>query len=624
MAFRETVVQADEPVSTAPGISAKTGESDGGGLQGRTLRLPPPWKDLPGLHRSEHGRYRLVSPASGIALTLRCFPLPAAIVSVLESSAVVAEVADLALGKLHQRRHWLDHAPLASGHPGDSGESLELPAPPGDGESYDCFVEARSQRHFWASLVSALNEAADEQGSANSGALLDSCFTSLTEGLGLGDKSQEQMEALFKADPSVLRTVLGRVLSIGPRNVMTCMLLLAPYARIDVVPSGIQSGTHSFDSHPGDDQLHSQAHHDRCRCEAGHGQQAHARRPNTSTSASAEPTPSFPVSDATEASEAATATLLGQEQTFRALWSRLHSLVASAGFQMAVSAGPLMLEPLHGVGFCVEAVELSAATAASMLSDRECAHPNAMFTSSMDSSHASRNIAARSLLRSELVQGQGQVGGDASGPAGAVSSGHLISEVRDALHLSMLSHAVRVVEPVYACDLQCDSAQLGNLYSVLHQRRGSVVNEDIIEGTSLFLLTAHLPVEASFGFAQQLLKRTSGLGTTPQLRLSHWSTLELDPFWRPTTAEEREEFGEHAAAPPPSYTPLSSSASAAPSASSQAALPAGAKQQRQAHNHIHGNLARGIIDGVRKRKGLAVEEKVVNFAEKQRTLNKKK
>ena len=36
------------------------------------------------------------------------------------------------------------------------------------------------------------------------------------------------------------------------------------------------------------------------------------------------------------------------------------------------------------------------------------------------------------------------------------------------------------------------------------------------------------------------------------------------------------------------------------------------------------NLPRGIIDTTRKRKGLPIEEKVVMFAEKQRTLNKKK
>ena len=38
----------------------------------------------------------------------------------------------------------------------------------------------------------------------------------------------------------------------------------------------------------------------------------------------------------------------------------------------------------------------------------------------------------------------------------------------------------------------------------------------------------------------------------------------------------------------------------------------------------HPHFEDGIIEKVRRRKGLAVEEKIVAFAEKQRTLNKKK
>jgi hypothetical protein len=40
-----------------------------------------------------------------------------------------------------------------------------------------------------------------------------------------------------------------------------------------------------------------------------------------------------------------------------------------------------------------------------------------------------------------------------------------------------------------------------------------------ISGTSLFLLSATLPVAESFGFAQELLKKTSGNGTAPQVHI---------------------------------------------------------------------------------------------------------
>jgi ribosome assembly protein 1 len=171
---------------------------------------------------------------------------------------------------------------------------------------------------------------------------------------------------------------------------------------------------------------------------------------------------------------------------------------------MAVEAGPLMREPMHGVGFCVETIDVNFPTAAAALSaaelSRVCASPPAADT-------------------------PGAQGG------AAILTGQLISELREAMHLAALSLPVRIVEPVYKCDLQCDQSQLGNLYAVLSQRRGEVTAEDIIEGTTLFLLSAHLPVQASFGFAQQLLKKTSGLGTAPQLSFSHWSRLEEDPFW---------------------------------------------------------------------------------------------
>ena len=38
----------------------------------------------------------------------------------------------------------------------------------------------------------------------------------------------------------------------------------------------------------------------------------------------------------------------------------------------------------------------------------------------------------------------------------------------------------------------------------------------------------------------ELLKKTSGNGTAPQLQFSHWQTQSENPFWRPTTVEELE------------------------------------------------------------------------------------
>jgi ribosome assembly protein 1 len=59
--------------------------------------------------------------------------------------------------------------------------------------------------------------------------------------------------------------------------------------------------------------------------------------------------------------------------------------------------------------------------------------------------------------------------------------------------------------------------------------------------------------------------------------------LDLDPFWVPTTVEELEDLGE--------------------------------KSDRA-------NVAKVYVDEVRKRKGMFVEKKIVEFAEKQRTLKR--
>lgn len=231
-------------------------------------------------------------------------------------------------------------------------------------------------------------------------------------------------------------------------------------------------------------------------------------------------------------------------EAFVKLWSRIRGSIIS-GFQMAVNSGPMMQEPMYATCFVIESVDVS--TTASV------------FDSVIDDSSS-----------------EGLVN---------VSMGQLIANVKDCLRLCVLSSAMRVVEPMYRCSVQCDQAQLGNLYAVLSRRRGDVIAEDIIEGTSLFLLTATLPVVESFGFAQELLKKTSGSAITPLLAFSHWSIMEDDPFWRPTTEEEREDHGDTV---------------------------------------YEKNLPRTLIDKVRKRKGLATEEKIVVFAEKQRTLTKMK
>ncbi|CAB3384639.1 Hypothetical predicted protein [Cloeon dipterum] len=120
------------------------------------------------------------------------------------------------------------------------------------------------------------------------------------------------------------------------------------------------------------------------------------------------------------------------------------------------------------------------------------------------------------------------------------------------------------------------------MYAVLGRRHGRVLHGDQQEGCTTFSVNAVLPVVESFGFAGEIRKQTSGLAS-PQLVFSHWEVLDVDPFWAPSTEEEYLHFGEKADSE---------------------------------------NRARMYMDNVRRRKGLTVEQKLVEFAEKQRTLSK--
>ncbi|XP_063948005.1 ribosome assembly protein 1 isoform X2 [Daucus carota subsp. sativus] len=163
-------------------------------------------------------------------------------------------------------------------------------------------------------------------------------------------------------------------------------------------------------------------------------------------------------------------------------------------------------------------------------------------------------------------------------------SGQVMTAVKDACKAAVLQKKPRLVEGMYFCELNTPTEYLGAMYAVLARRRARVLKEEMQEGSPLFTVHAYLPVTESFGFADELRRWTSG-ASSALLVLSHWEALPEDPFFVPKTEEEKEEFGDGASVLP--------------------------------------NTARKLIDGVRRRKGLPVEEKVVQHATKQRTLARK-
>ncbi|XKL67522.1 hypothetical protein PGB90_003013 [Kerria lacca] len=164
-------------------------------------------------------------------------------------------------------------------------------------------------------------------------------------------------------------------------------------------------------------------------------------------------------------------------------------------------------------------------------------------------------------------------------------SGQLIYSVKEACHRAFQMQPQRLMTAMYSCDIVVNTEALGRMYAVLNKRHGRIVHGDLSScSEATFKIIAFLPVGESFLFASEVRKQTSGLAN-PQLVFSHWEVIDMDPFWKPNTEEEYLLYGEKADSE---------------------------------------NYARAYMNAVRKRKGLLTDEKVVECAEKQRTLSKNK
>ncbi|XP_078283410.1 elongation factor-like GTPase 1 isoform X2 [Rhinoraja longicauda] len=273
-----------------------------------------------------------------------------------------------------------------------------------------------------------------------------------------------------------------------------------------------------------------------------------------------------------------------------------------SGFQLAALSGPICEEPLMGVCFILEKWDMSykvqqfvqtyhhSPTEGQTSKTEVCqeitskenslSNLNPMLESSkaqngqIESNETPAKSSEAGQYTSEVVAT------DCYGPF----SGQLIATMKEACRFAFQAKSQRLMAAMYTCDIMATAEVLGRVYAVLSKRAGRVLQEEMKEGTEMFIIKAVLPVAESFGFADEIRKRTSGQAS-PQLVFSHWEVIPSDPEWVPTTEEEYLHFGEKA------------------------------DSVNQAHKYVN---------TVRKRKGLYVEEKIVEHAEKQRTLSKNK
>ena len=202
-------------------------------------------------------------------------------------------------------------------------------------------------------------------------------------------------------------------------------------------------------------------------------------------------------------------------------------------FQLSTHQGPLCNEPMQGVAVFLESVTCN-------VSDEE---------------------ASQSMGR---------------------LTGEIIRTVRDSIRSGFLDWSPRIMLAMYSCEIQASAEVLGRVYSVITRRRGHIISEFLLEPSPNFTILALLPVAESFGFSDEIRKRTSG-AAAPQLVFEGFEMLDEDPFWVPFTEEELEDLGE--------------------------------KADKE-------NVAKRYVDKVRERKGLLVKRKVVESAEKQKTLKR--
>ena len=113
-----------------------------------------------------------------------------------------------------------------------------------------------------------------------------------------------------------------------------------------------------------------------------------------------------------------------------------------------------------------------------------------------------------------------------------------VSLTKEACRKAFEAQPQRLMAAMFKCEIMTiNSEALGKLYAVLGKRNAKIVEECIKDSTNIFCITAHVPVADSFGLAEEIRKRTSGLAS-PHIEFSHFEIIDIDPYWEPKTEEE--------------------------------------------------------------------------------------
>ncbi|KAJ1679623.1 U5 small nuclear ribonucleoprotein component, partial [Spiromyces aspiralis] len=107
--------------------------------------------------------------------------------------------------------------------------------------------------------------------------------------------------------------------------------------------------------------------------------------------------------------------------------------------------------------------------------------------------------------------------------------GQMIPTVRRVCYSSFLMATPRLMEPVYAVEIQAPADCVPAVYTVLARRRGHVTHDAPKPGSPLYTVKALIPVIDSFGFETDLRAHTNGQAFCLQM-FDHWQIVPGDPL----------------------------------------------------------------------------------------------
>lgn len=159
----------------------------------------------------------------------------------------------------------------------------------------------------------------------------------------------------------------------------------------------------------------------------------------------------------------------------------------------------------------------------------------------------------------------------------------LLRTVKEAFHLSLQGSQPKMVQSLFDVKAFCDDNSQGQFCDIIKKHNGRIESIEYQDEMFVSEVLAKLPIHESFGFHGEVLRATSGR-VLPQLTFGGWEVIPQNPFYEETlTKEMQDEIG--------------------------------------AEVKIR-NYAKDIVREVRKRKGLQLDNKIVESGDKQANLSR--